>query len=150
MIKLEPYYSSKRSNGQQLLDQYLHIVADVVPFYREDVLYDRPDTKPDKARNRTKSYLALLDEKTPDHKQMSEKQADARLAKILIYDYSVKLHDHLYEGCTNDGHINPEKLRALLSARFTDGNMPSNLEFNDKKDGHLLLEYVFRYKRRKA
>ena len=60
MIKLEPYYSSKRSNGQQLLEQYLQLVADVVPFYRDDVLFGFQNDGTDEPRARTNNYRNLL------------------------------------------------------------------------------------------
>lgn len=147
MIRLLPYY--ERDNGQQMLECWLQIVADVVPFFREDVLDSVPRGTLGKPKTRSKAYQAYLKQKLPGipdgTDEVGRKQIDAQLAELLLKNYSAKLHDYLYEGCIGDGHINPGNLRALLTVRLEEGQVPEEMQFDDCRDGTELLSYVFRY-----
>ena len=153
MIRLIPYY--ERDNGSQMLNCFLKMVADVVPFFREDVLDDENSHgKLGKPRQRRDSYPGNLNNRFPGisdtKKEKGEdidrrKRFDAQLAEQLIREYSPKLHEYLYEGCAGDGHINRSHLRNLLTVRLTGGEVPDKWKFDDAGDGTLLLAHVFRY-----
>ena len=151
MIKLKPYY--ERDDGDQTLSDYLKMVSDVVPFFREDVLDGVPAGTLGKPRPRTKAYQALLADRRPGLRDGTDedgrKRVDAQLAEQLIEEYSKGLHKYLYEGCSGDGHVNREKLRELLTLRLDGdgipGQIPKPMVFPDRGDGSLLLAHVFRY-----
>ena len=147
MIKLFPYY--ERDDGQQMLNCYLKMVADVVPFFREDVLDNLPCGTLGKPRPRRKAYQDFLYQQFPGIQDGTNddecKRIDAQLAELLIRNYSAKLHSFLYEGCTGDGHINKTKLHALLTVRLKEGKVPEEMQLDDIGDGTLLLTHVFRY-----
>ena len=147
MIRLKPYY--ERDGGQQLLDCYLHMVADVVPFFRGDVLDGLPEGTLGKPRQRREAYQKLLEKLDPSIKdgtdELSQKRVDALVAKRLIWKYSQKLHDYLYADCPYDGHVNRENLRKLLTVWLPGGQLPKELEFKGRTGGKALLDHVFRY-----
>ena len=147
MIQLKPYYD--RDDGQQLLDRYLHMVADVVPFFREDVLDDVPNGTLGKPRQRREAYQKLLEKLDPPigdgTDEAARKQVDALVAKRLIRKYSIQLHDYLYAGCSDDGHVNRENLRKLLTVRLPGGKLPPELQFKVRTGSTTLLAHVFRY-----
>ena len=124
MIKIKPYYRLG-SKGEDMLKMYLRMVADVVPFPTEDVLYDDAEGI-----------------------RLSVKKQEKRVkgAEMLIRDYSKKLHEYLYGGC-KDGHVNPEKLRDLLTFTMPEGRLPERLVFKDcdKERSKQLRQNVFRY-----
>lgn len=151
MIKLRPYY--ERGDGEQMLSDYLKIVADVVPFFRDDVLDGLSAGTLGKPRPRTKAYQALLSAQCPWLRDGTDedgrKRVDAKLAEHLIVEYSDELHDYLYKDCSGDGHVNRDRLRELLTLRLNGdgvpGQIPKPLVFPSKGDGSLLLAHVFRY-----
>ena len=96
MIKIAPYYERPEQEREDILELYLEMVADVVPFLRCDVLYDFPVTTDGKPRKRTKAYKKTLDENKVNL-DASYKEQDALLARELIRNYSGNLHDFLYE-----------------------------------------------------
>lgn len=147
MIKLTPYY--ERDDGQQMLDCWLQMVADVVPFFREDVLDNVPQGVLGKPRQRAKTYQAFLNKQNPPITDGVDddgrKRVDAQLAERLIVNYSPSLHGFLYDGCSGDGHVNKNRLRELLTVRLEEGELPPILQFDDKGNSKLLLTHVFRY-----
>jgi hypothetical protein len=159
MIQIPPYDSPSRGNGEAILDLYLSMVADVVPFYPEDVLNGHPrktDAPTAAFRKRTKNYVEKLKEcKIIDNSSRKEdkRKNDALLAKYLISKYSNNLYNRLYKKDNSkeeysDGHVNPGQLRNLLTVRINGGKLA---DF-DYKDGegqfsNDLLEYVFRYEK---
>lgn len=149
MIQITPYYSHPRK--EDILNLYLSIVADVVPFYPEDVLNGHPrKTKGPKAafRRRTDLYNKKLNDytiKSVLDDTAEKRKNDALLAEAIIASYSATLHDKLYTGY-KDGHVDPDHLQELLTVRMDGGELVdydlNDNNFNFSKD---LLEYVFRY-----
>lgn len=146
MIKIEPYYNRK-TDGSRLYNEYLSIVADVVPFYREDVLPAPEVGELDKPRKRTDYYRKTLNRfHVKDESDLiGQKRADAILAKRLIEKYSRPLYEYLYEGCSDDGHVNRFNLNSLLTVKLQNGQVPSEPQFIITGKSQLLLENVFRY-----
>lgn len=173
MIRIKPYYDSERTNGQELLAYYLNLVADVVPFYPEDVLIEieeETDTLSHKPRSRKKDhdYVELLskywteDENTTEEEQRTH---DAQLAKELIKKYSTELYNKLYKGEIaggKPGSVNRTYLRKLLTARLVPGEeqeewkklRPKEPEKEDKEgkkkykeNAKNVYKYVFCYDR---
>lgn len=147
MIKIAPYYERSEQDRKEILEMYLEMVADVVPFLRSDVLYDFPVTTDGKPRNRTKTYINIL-EGNKVKLDASYKEQDALLARKLISDYSRNLHDFIYEGIEEGScHVNPQNLRHLLTFKMPHGILPELfLNFHNKKrKSDDLLNYVFRY-----
>jgi len=153
MIQITPYYSHPRK--EDILNLYLSIVADVVPFYPEDVLNGHPrKTKGPKAafRRRTDLYNKKLNDykiKSVLNDTAEKRKNDALLAEAIIASYSATLHDKLYTGY-KDGHVDPDHLQELLTVRMDGGELKEDFEFDDKsKSGSQvskdMLEYVFRY-----
>lgn len=152
MIKITPYY--EMPNNQMILEYYLNLVADVVPFLPEDVLDGIPeanDSASHEPRQRRGEYKKLLHRLgIPCNGSKKERRnRDAEMAERLIENYSSILHHKLYgEGHTR-GPIKDRKfLREILTARFNQGNISDKLEVPDKKDGkeaEELRKYVFRY-----
>ncbi len=150
MIKLQPYY--ERNDRDKLLEQYLKIVADVVPFYRDDVLFGFQNNETDQPRARTKSYREFISSsgKTDGANQAEKKRIDAQLAEELIEQYSKPLHDYLYESSSNDGHVIKDNLRQLLTIVPIKEKIPPRFPNFRKlphkdKESQLLLQHVFRY-----
>ena len=145
MIKLTPYFG--HDDGAQRLGAFLKMVADVVPFFREDVLDGLPAGTLGKPRARGKSYRNYLQQRkiTDGTDDNERKRVDARLAERLIAEYSGKLHCRLYQGCSGDGHVNKSNLRELLTVWLEDGDIPNDLRFDDTGDSKPLLAHVFRY-----
>ena len=147
MIKIAPYYERSEQKRKEILEMYLEMVADVVPFLRNDVLYDFPVTTDEKPRKRTKAYIKTLEDNKVNM-DVSYKEQDALFARELISYYSGNLHDFLYEGIEEGScHVNPQNLRYLLTFKMPHGILPEPfLHFNDKKQKpDDLLKYVFRY-----
>ncbi len=160
MIKITPYY--ERPNAPAILKCYLNLVADVVPFRPEDVLYGveiEPDSRSNTPRNRyfpqrggnqnrISAYVKLLNDE--DYKidpNIPARDQDALLAKKIISKYSSNLYDFLYDKPSSDkpGAVNRENLRRLLTTTFHQGNTP--YEYSEKTPGTaaLLRDHVFRY-----
>ena len=147
MIKIAPYYERPEQEREDILELYLEMVADVVPFLRCDVLYDFPVTTDGKPRKRTKAYKKTLDENKVNL-DASYKEQDALLARELIRNYSGNLHDFLYEDIKEGScHVNIQNLRHLLTFKMPHGILTEPfLHFNNKKQKpDDLLNYVFRY-----
>ncbi len=148
-------------SSEQILHYHLNLVADVVPFLPDDVLYNIPkasDSVSDVPRKRdpkkNKAYLDLLEHwKIPTGGSDKEQRIhDAELAEKLISKYSKDLHDKLYGKDYTDGGA--VKDRTLLQNLFTStiphknaSNSISDLKVPEEpnEDGKLLLKYVFRY-----
>lgn len=165
MIRITPYYERQNEEEKKkILELYLNMVADVVPFLPEDVLYEVRDTtkKERPTRKRTAEYKALLN--GINGEGLTRKEQDALLARKLIEEYSPQLHKYLYEGIENDSpHVNPSRLNELLTVKMPEGKLPDHLQFEfnavseaeepDKeirKDKNVrrkksLVKYVFRY-----
>ncbi len=161
MIKVTPYY--KRLNCDEILIYYLNMVAEVVPFFPEDVLFGLPkmyDKIGQKPRKRTESYKQLLTQYGLFPENAKDKRFhDAKLAELLIKEYSQELHKNLYiKGNANKRNppsINRVFLRKLLTAIMPHGNVPNKLKKlippktnNNTKNNKaidMLLKHVFRY-----
>ena len=159
MIRISPYYEHPK--GGEILDLYLRTAAEYLPFFAEDVLYDRTSEITERMRTpkkRTESYLKVLDEYLTEADLLDKKTAeerrriDAKLAKELICCYSQSLHDYLYdEGKLTDGSVNHVSLRALLTVKMPGGKLPPKLDLKDNGELHsqeaikMLLKYVFCY-----
>ena len=162
MIKITPYY--ERPNAAAILKCYLNLVADVVPFRPEDVLYGveiEPDSLSNTPRKRyfrpkggnqerISAYVKLLNDK--DYKTDQTKSArdqDALLAMNIIKKYSSNLYRSLYENPSSNkpGAVNRENLRRLLTTTFQHGSVPEDLRFSEETSGTaaLLRDHVFRY-----
>lgn len=154
MIRIMPV--SENRNKKEILDLYYRMIAEVTPFYNEDIFYSFdagedggylsiPKKKP---RRKTKKYKEVL-EKYGINESDREKR-DAMLAKEIISKASPALSEFLYQGA-KDGHVNKENLNKLLMVssdklicKNTDYEF-SDLEF-DTENADDLLDYVFRYK----
>ena len=157
MIKIKPYEG--KTNEGQILTYYLNLVAEVVPFMPDDVLYDKTKMYKDigkKPRTRNKEYVELLKkEGIPDGKEPDERRkVDAYLAEVLISKYSAGLHEKLYgSDKIVGGTVEREALRDLLTVSFDHGKLPEGMNWHlakqdskKKKDiTKKLLKYVFRY-----
>ena len=80
MIKIAPYYERSEQKRKEILEMYLEMVADVVPFLRNDVLYDFPVTTDEKPRKRTKAYIKTLEDNKVNM-DVSYKEQDALFAR---------------------------------------------------------------------
>lgn len=157
MIKIKPYEG--RTNKDQILTYYLNLVAEVVPFMPDDVLYDKTKMYKDigkKPRTRNKAYITLLEEEEiPDGTNPDERRkVDAYLAEVLISKYSAGLHEKLYgSDKIVGGTVERKALRELLTVNFDHGKLPEGMNWhlakqnNEKKKDitKKLLKYVFRY-----
>ena len=149
MIKITPYYELPEKGRNDILNLYLEMVADVVPFLRCDVL-DKPANSAkgnERARNRTQKYLNILKDYSISG-GLSAKEQDAMLARKLIGKYSSALHGYLYDGIPADScHVNRAHLRRLLTLRMPHGELPEDISHfcGDSANKDLLLSHVFRY-----
>ena len=168
MIKIKPYY--ERGDKASFQREYLRMVAAVVPFYPEDILYDDQkgqeackSKRTPKQRKRRKNGQAedtvfakrmtaygVMDGSDPD----GQLQAEAELAEKIIWNYSKALHNELYQDAPAKGHVNLEKLRELFLLKLPDGKVPADYRFDlkrntsvgdEKKHEKALYEYVFPY-----
>lgn len=153
MIQIPSLDSRSRENREAILDLYLSIVADVVPFYPEDVLNGHPHkTEAPKAafRRRTEPYINKLKEYTiidNSNSQEDKRKNDALLAEAIIKEYSATLHKKLYQGYS-DGHVNPGHLKDLLTVRMDGGKLVDfDLKGKTAQSSKDLLEHVFRYEK---
>lgn len=180
MIRIAPYY--ERHNKQEILEYHMNLVADVVPFRPEDVLgEDIPkasDSMSGEPRVRTDAYVAFLKKHgskygiIPNGNKKERRANDARLAEVLIFEYSEKLHNGLYGNeinekykntITDDGVVKDKALlRELFTARLDHGQLTGKLkdifpctesdeqasDSENEPDDETktnLLKYVFRY-----
>lgn len=158
MIKISPYFNLPQKD--EIFNLYLYLAANAMPFYPEDIFYEGfffPDgkTKRDIAcynrqpRRRTENYKNVLNNYriTDGNTEKEKRIADALLAEKIIDKSSKRLHDFLYSGMIG-GHINPDKLRTLLTTSVGHDALqkfsflPITLKEKQSKD---LLEHVFRY-----
>ena len=168
MIKITPYCD--RSDKESFQREYLRMVAAVVPFYPEDILYDDQkgqeackSKRTPKQRKRKKNGQA---EDTVFAKRMAaygvtdgsdpvgQFRAEAELAQKIIWSYSEDLHDFLYRGYPSKGRVNRKNLRELLFLKLPEGKVPEDYRFDlkrnasagdEKKHAKALYEYVFPY-----
>lgn len=127
-----------------------------MPFFPEDVLYDRNEEVTDrmrKPRKRTRKYESKMKDyftSWPPEEDSAdeERKNDAVLAEKIIEKYSPDLHKKLYNG-HSDGHVDHKMLRALLTVCMPGGVLKDFVSKNVKgprdpvsKD---MLKYVFRY-----
>lgn len=157
MIKITPYFDLP--DQKKILAAYLNMIADAVPFFPEDVLWDFPKAvtmRGNKPRNRTKKYLKVLshyfDEKAIENKE--KRTVDALLAQEIIKHYSIDMHEALYRGFTG-GHVNPEELRRLLTFSMPFGKPPADIDYRNRRSeaqqpyykqySDDLYDHVFRY-----
>lgn len=164
MIKIKPY--TELSNGDEIKQLYMSMVAKALPFYPEDIFpdgYFYPDGKTKKplsefkrhAMTRKPSYIQKLNyyQISDGDNTKGRKKADALLAKKIISEYSNSLFDFLYKGSTGEGHVVPEKLHTLLTTAVDDESLEANglqkvlkesprINEERRKD---LQNYVFRY-----
>ena len=139
MIRIIPYYELESEKQEEILDQYLRMVADSVPFFPEDVLYDRNEKVTDrmrKPRKRTPKYESKMKDYftsgLPKEDSADEKRKnDAVLAEKIIEKYSPDLHKKLYNG-HSDGHVDHEVLRALLTVCMPGGVLDDTFDFYHK------------------
>lgn len=146
MMQIPSLDSRSRENREAILDLYLSIIADVVPFYPEDVLQ-----KPDSETNTENYYMESGSGRHFDSKEEKNKKNKALRARAIIKKYSATLHEKLYHGYSN-GHVNPGYLRTLLTARLDGGKLDKDFFFSDQKgEGDQssinLLKHVFCYER---
>ena len=159
MIRVTPYYEWKPKEAQRDFERdYLRMVAAVVPFPAEAVLFDDPDglkacNKERKTRPRTKGGKDTEITKLMKTYQIPDKDdlpSEAELAEAIIKSYSELLHQFLYPV----GTLDRENLRALFLVKLADGAVPEALRFDLNRDGthgerkkhaKALYEYVFPY-----
>lgn len=140
MIQITPYYRREDPEKTELLELFLSMISDVVPFLPEDVLAGTtatPSEKSKRAKNRTKRYLKLLAEyKIPSVSAfLDTRQQDAILARRMIESYSTKLHIFLYDGISrSSGRVHQKNLRALLTVQLRDGELDETMNFRPEYD----------------
>lgn len=132
MIRIKPYYN--RSNSNEILTYYLNLVAAVVPFEPDDILFGEASPLFEiekKPKKRTDAYKALLNKHTfplTEDKDI-QRQQDIELAEKIILDYSVDLHKKLYYGeeLFTGRKVDKHALRELLTVTFIHGEIPKNI-----------------------
>ena len=136
MIRIDPYYGRPASESNAILNLYLNMVADVVPFLPEDVLQETGISRDDPSMNprkRTSNYLELLHsfKILPANEDKSEREQDALLARRLIENYSTELHEFLYKGMVDrsSGKVDQENLRELLILQLSGNPLPEQYDF---------------------
>lgn len=168
MIKITPYYERSAEEREKILELYLNMVADVVPFWPEDVLDGIKDTaiRRRPQRQRKGAYKNLLNEYRiiENYPDRSGREQDAILARELIKEYSQELFLYLYNGKSDSsGHVNKENLRNLLTVEMPLGKLEERLDFRinyvtrtdesdekkriaiNKRRKENIQQYVFRY-----
>lgn len=169
MIRITPFYEHPAFEAADFQQKYLRMVAAVMPFLTEDVLYDdseglkacgKSPQKRIRTRNgkkeKTKAAKLLEAYGVTDGDGLdSQLQAEAELAEKIIRSYSEDLHAFLYQGSAAPGRINQNNLRELLLVRLPHGKVPDQYRFDllrstgskeqQKKRAKDLYEYVFRY-----